>query len=102
MISSARPAPGRDRARPAAPVEDAVPFGLGAGDGGRRGVPRRVPEFPAPQHVIPVRVGRPADRGPQPSRQLGGQSGQVGRCHGRVDDQAAPEEPTTTVLVVIA
>ena len=75
---------------PLDPVDDVVPLGLGDGDGGRRGVPGRVPEFPAPQHVIPVRVGRPADRGPQPSRgQLGGQSGQVGRCHGRVDDQAA-------------
>ena len=72
-------------------LENVLPVGLGELDRGRRGIPRHVPEFTAPEHVIPVRVGRPASHGPQPpGGQLAGQSGQVGGCHGRVDEQAPP------------
>jgi len=71
-------------------LQDAVPFGLGQADRGGRGVPGSVPEVPAPQHVIPVRVGRPGRHRPQPALgELPGQRGQVVHGHGRVDEQAA-------------
>jgi hypothetical protein len=71
-------------------LDHAVPLGFGHGHCGGRGVPGRIPKLPAPQHVIPVWMRGPRDRGPEPQvAERGRQLGQVGQGHGRVDEQAA-------------
>jgi hypothetical protein len=62
--------------------------------GARGGVPHRVAERPAPQHVVPVRVRRPARHRAQPARgQPGRERVQVSHRDGWIDDQAAAVGP---------
>ena len=54
------------------------------------------------EHVVPVRVRRPDGHGRPPARTDGrGETVHLSGGHGRVDDQARPSRPTTTVEVVV-
>jgi hypothetical protein len=70
-------------------LQDAVPLGLGNGYRGGCGVPGCVAELAAPYQVVPVRMGRPGHRGPEPQRaEFGHELRQLSRGHARVDEQA--------------
>ena len=75
-------------------LDHARSFGLGDLDRGRGGVPGRLTKFPAPEHVIPVRMRRPARRRRQPALpELGHQRSSLGHRDAWIDHQALPGRP---------